>query len=133
MSSARSRVSGSRCGSDNPLQFDDGNLYNAREANCLGCSAGEVNGAATGIGAAVIDAHHDRTAGALVHDPDPCAERKGPVRRRQGIGVEAFTARSASPVEAWTVLGGPAREGLSRGFRLGGSGTERARISLGWH
>src|SRR3712207_6900708 len=78
----------------------EADLRDPRDADRLSRSLGEIDDAAVGVGTAVIDAHHDRAAGALIHDPDLRPERKGPVCRGQGIGVESLTARGAPSMEA---------------------------------
>ena len=61
-----------------------------------------------GVGAAVVDAHHHRPAGLLVHDPDLGAEGQGPVGGGHVVGVEGFAARGPAALEAGSVPGSAA-------------------------
>ena len=82
-----------------------------------------------GVGAPVVDAHHHRSTGALVHDAHPGAEGQGAVGGRKGVGVEGLAACGLPSVKAGAVPGGPVALNRPSGpvvrFRLNEGGRRR--------
>src|SRR5215207_5781873 len=77
---------------------------------------------------AVVDAHHHRAPGALVHDPHPRAEGQRAMSRRHGVRVETLAIGGLAAVEACSIpRGGAALDPLAGGLSLERDGRKGAR------
>ena len=124
-------------GESGPSAVEQGQLDRAvpsgDEADLAGGGFGYVDQAATGEGAAIVDADHHRFAAFRVGHADFAAERQRAVGGGQFVGVEALAVRRAAPGQFVPVIAGHAGAQFGRfGFvRLGFERGAGQRFELG--
>ncbi len=99
-------------------------------AKLLRCRAGEVDDAAAGVGAPVVDAHNDAFAVPEIRDPDPRAEGQELVGGREAVLVVGFAAGRGQALALRAVPGGGAGMDEAVGLSVGQIGMAFDKVGV---